>query len=188
MKTTEAVEPQVSDKKSGQNILFVLSVTLFVIVCSVSAFLFFENMRLSSSIEANKNEIATYENSIEKIKSDKKIIAAELVATNRADIATTVKMGEVQKYLSELLDISRKYKMMFSGFSYNNGKVATSAVSIPETVLSGDDGVKKISRLIKDYRTGTGYLFQLSPLLSISGYEQKRVFSLEFNIAPLPPK
>lgn len=84
--------------------------------------------------------------------------------------------------------MSRKYKMIFSGFSYTNGKITTSAVSMAETVLSGDDGVRKISRLVKDYRTGTGSLFQLSPVLSISGYEQKRSFSLEFNVGNVSQK
>ncbi|MDD5376699.1 MAG: hypothetical protein PHH16_01140 [Candidatus Gracilibacteria bacterium] len=182
MKTTMEQESKTPDKKSSKNTILVLSTTLFAIVCAISAFLFFENMRLSASIEANKNEIAEYTSSIEKIKSDKKVIAAELVANNKSDILGTIKASEAQRYIEELLNISKKYKMIFSGFSYENGKISTSAVSIPETVLVGDDGVKKISTFIKDYRTGTGLLFRLSPVLSISGYEQKRTFSIEFNV------
>lgn len=178
----ETIEQKDLDKKSRLDALLILSATLFAIVCAISAFLFFENMRLSSSIEANKNEIAHYIRSIEKIKSDKKIIAAELVTGNKSAIQNAIKVSEVQTYINELQSISKKYKMIFSGFSYENGKIITSAVSIPETVLVGDDGVKKISHLVRDYRTGTGYIFQLAPVLSISGYEQKRSFSLEFNV------
>lgn len=172
------------DKKSSPDILLMLSATLFAIIFIISTFLFFDNKILSSSIEANKTEIIQYTASIEKIKSDKKIIAAELVTNNKSDILGTIKVSEVQNYINELQNVSRKYKMIFSGFSYVNGKITTSAVSMAETVLSGDDGVRKISRLVKDYRTetGTGYLFQLSPILSVSGYEQKRSFSLEFNV------
>lgn len=161
---------------------------LFAIVCAISAFLFFENMKLSASIEANRNETAKYADSIEKIKSDKKNIAAELVANNKSEIRNTIKTSEVQRYIDELVNVSRKYKMLFSGFSYENGKITTSAVSIPETVLAGEDGVKKISNLIRDYRTGSGSIFNLSPVLSISGYEQKRTFSIEFNVANIPKK
>lgn len=182
MRTATEQESQIPDRKPTQGAFLMLSATLFAIICAISAFLFFENMRLSASIEANKNEIAEYTSSIEKIKGDKKVIAAELVANNKSEIENTIKASEVQRYIDELLGVSKKYKMIFSGFSYENGKIATSAVSMPETVLSGDDGVKKISRLIKDYRTATGSLFQLAPVLSISGYEQKRTFSIEFNV------
>lgn len=135
MKTMEQ-ESQASDKKSSQGAFLMLSVTLFAIVCAISAFLFFENMKLSASIEANKNEIAEYTSSIEKIKSDRKVIAAELVANNKSEIQRAIKASEVQRYIDELLGVSKKYKMIFSGFSYENGKIATSAVSMPETVLS----------------------------------------------------
>jgi len=182
MRTTETVEQNEDAGTNGQNTLLVLSATLFIIVCIVSTFLFIQNRGLDRSIEANRNDIVTYTNSIEKIKSDKKIVAAELVTANKSEILETIRVNEVQKYITEVLDISRNYKLLFSGFSYKNGKISTSAVSIPETVLVGDDGVKKISHLVRDYRTGTGYIFQLAPVLSISGYEQKRSFSLEFNV------
>lgn len=193
MKTTEPVEQekieqQRLNKKPNQGTLLVSSVILFSIVCAISAFLFFENMRLSRSIESNQNEVMTYTSSIEKIKSDKKIIAAELVTNNKSAILETIKASEVQRYIDELLMVSKNYKLIFSGFSYQNGKISTSAVSMPETVLAGDDGVKKISQLVRDYRTGTGLLFQLSPVLSVSGYEQKRTFSIEFNVAKTPQK
>lgn len=186
--TTEKMDQQNTDKKSGPGAPLILSVILFAIVCAISAFLFFENMRFSDSIEANKNDIATYTSNIEKIQSDRKNIAAELVSNNKSEILATIKANEAQVYITELLNISKKYKMIFSGLSYANGKITTSAVSIPETVLAGDDGVKKVSNLVRDYRTGTGLLFRLAPVLSISGYEQKRTFSLEFNVAALSQK
>lgn len=188
MKTMTEQELKVPEEKSTHNIFFILSITLFTIVCTISTFLFLQNSNLSSSIEASRNEITEYTNSIEKIKSDKKIIAAELIADNKSEILRTIKASEAQLYISELLDISKKYKMIFSGFSYENGKISTSAVSNAETILAGDDGITKISRFIKDYRTGTGLLFQLSPVLSISGYEQKRNFSIEFNVNNVPHK
>lgn len=186
--TAGSIESKEPGKKANQNTMLVLSATLFAIVCAISAFLFFENMRLASSIEANKNEITEYTNSIRKIQSDRKIIASELVTNNKPTILGAIKTSEVQTYIDQLLSVSKKYKMIFSGFSYKNGKIATSAISMPETVLAWDDGVKKISNLVRDYRTGTGSLFQLAPVLSISGYEQKRTFSLEFSVASVPQK
>jgi uncharacterized membrane protein len=182
--TTESIESQELelDTKKERNAFLIFSTVIFAIICAVSLFLFFENKSLSSSIEANNTEIVNYTNSIEKMKNDKKIMAAELVMSNKSEILNSIKRSEAQTYINELMDISRKYKMIFSGFSYENGKITTSAVAIPETVLAKDDGVTKISHLIRDYRTGTGYIFQLSPVLSISGYEQKRSFSIEFNV------
>lgn len=187
MKTNDTTDQKEKgqDNKSHPGAFLVLSGVLFATVCAVSAFLFFENMSLSGSIEANKAETLKYTSSIEKIKSDKKNIAAELVANNKSEIISTIKKNEAQKYVKEVLDTAKKYKLMFSGFAYENGKVSTAAVSVPETVLAGDDGVKKISAFIKDYRTatiGSGSIFNLSPILSISGHEQKRTFSIEFNV------
>lgn len=182
MTTTELPQEELN-KKQKKDIFLIFSVILFSIICAISAFLFFENMMLTSSIEANKAETVNYVNSIEKLKSDKKIIAAELVMNNKTEILDAIKRSEAQSHINELIDISRKYKIIFSGFSYENGKITTVATSIPETVLAKDDGVTKISHLVRDYRTGTGYIFHLSPVLSISGYEQKRTFSLEFNVS-----
>ena len=70
MRTTETVEQNEDAGTNGQNTLLVLSATLFIIVCIVSTFLFIQNRGLDRSIEANRNDIVTYTNSIEKIKSD----------------------------------------------------------------------------------------------------------------------
>lgn len=107
-------EIDVSKKKSNIDIFLVLSGTLFASICAASAFLFFENSSLSRAIEAGKNDITNYTIGIEKIKSDKNIIAAELVANNKSEILATIKKSEAQTYIKELEDISKKYKMMFS--------------------------------------------------------------------------
>ncbi len=184
--TTEQIAQQKSDKQSTQSILLITSATLFAIICAISTFLFFENMRLTSVIEKAQADSSQYTTSIEKIKSDKKVIAAELVTNNKTTILQYIKRSEAQVYITELTNIARKYKMIFTGFSYENGKVTTSAVSIPETILAGDDGIRKISQFIGDYRTGSGSIFQLAPVLTVSGYEQKRNFSIEFSVANTP--
>ncbi len=45
-------------KKPERDFLLIFSGALFLIVSTISAFLFFENMNLGHSIEINKNEIA----------------------------------------------------------------------------------------------------------------------------------
>ncbi len=114
----------------------ILSGSLFALVCALSLFFFFENNSLSRAIDADKAEIAGYTSSIEKIKSDSNIIRAELVANNKSELVSMIKRSEAQRYITELRDIGMKYKMMFSGFSYANGKISTAAVSIPERVLA----------------------------------------------------
>ncbi|OIP54539.1 hypothetical protein AUK10_00660 [Candidatus Gracilibacteria bacterium CG2_30_37_12] len=184
--TTEQLAQQKSDKQSTQSMLLIASATLFAIICAISTFLFFENMRLTSAIEKAQADSSQYATSIEKIKSDKKIIAAELVTNNKSTILQDIKKNEAQTYISELISIARNYKMIFTGFSYENGKITTSATSIPETILAGDDGIRKISQFIGDYRTGSGSIFQLAPVLTVSGHEQKRNFSIEFNVTNTP--
>gem|GEM_PF-5233031 len=168
-------------KASGSTFLITSGIIL-AIVLALSTFLFLENNNLSRSIETAKSESERYDESIAKLKSDKKIIAAELVKTNQADIMKNIRAGEVQKYISELIALSRKYKINLSGFNYSNGKISTAATAIAETTLATDDAVKKISTLVRDYRTGSGLLFSLSPVTSISGYEQKRLFGMDFTV------
>lgn len=136
MKTPTQAEENMVEPTSHPNFLLILSSALFAIVCAVTLFFFFENSSLSRAIEANKSESAGYTNSIEKIKSDSNIIRSELVENNMPELVTTIKRGEAQRYVTELQNIGMKYKMMFSGFSYANGKVSTAAVSIPERVLA----------------------------------------------------
>ena len=186
MKTTTPNQEVVWENKSRPDILLIVSSVLFTAVCAISLFFFFTNMKLVDSIEANKSEIARYKTSIEKMKSDTNTIRAELIMSNKSNILEAIQKSAVQRYINELRDISTKYKMMFSGFSYSNGKITTAAVAIPEKVLAGEDGIKKISELIKDYRTQDSLLFKLAPVLSVSGYEQKRTFSIEFNVAAKP--
>lgn len=181
--TTEQIAQEKSNKQSTQSILFIASAGIFLIISILSILLFLENVRLTSGIEKAQVDSAQYLANIEKIKSDKKIIAAELVTNNKSTIVQAIKKSEAQLYISELTNIARKYKMIFTGFSYENGKVTTSAVSIPETVLVGEDGIRKISQFIGDYRTGSGSIFDLAPVLTVSGHEQKRNFSIEFNVA-----
>ena len=175
-------------KKYNPWVFLTFSAILFIAISIISTVFFFKNSSLSKSIVANNEDIVQYNNSIEKIKSDKNNIRAELTINNKSEILATIKANEAQSYIIELHDISKKYKMIFSGFSYGNGKVTTSATSIPETVLAMDDGVKKISSFIKDYRTEPGLLFDLSPILSISWYEQKRLFSIQFNSTNISKK
>jgi hypothetical protein len=102
------------NKKSNIDIFLLVSATLFAIICIASAFLYFESRNLSASIEINKSDIINYTNSIEKIRSDKNIIAAELVANNKSEIVRNIKANEAQVYIKELQDIAKKYKMIFS--------------------------------------------------------------------------
>lgn len=187
MKTMASEEQKNEETPTRPDAFLIASIMLFAIVCAISTFLFFDNTRLANSIEANQNETIGYINSIEKIKSSGNIAKAELVTANKPGILSIIQQHEAQRYITELRDISAKYKMMFSGFSYTNGKIATSAVAIPERVLVGEDGMKKISDFVRDYRTGTGLLFQLAPVLSVSGYEQKRSFSIDFSVATSAP-
>jgi hypothetical protein len=99
-------------------------------------FFYFKNDQLAASIAANKAQILSYEQSIEKIQSNKKIIAAELVANNKPGILMAIKASAVQNYINELQDISKKYKLMFSGFSYEYGKISTSATASPERITA----------------------------------------------------
>lgn len=174
--------PETNETQASGSTFLITSGIILAVVLALSTFLFLENNNLTRSIETAKTESERYDESIAKLKSDKKIIAAELVKTNQADIVKKIHAGEVQKYISEIIAISRKYKINFAGFSYSNGKISTSATAIAETTLATDDAAKKISTLVRDYRTGSGLLFSLNPVTSISGQEQKRMFGIDFTV------
>lgn len=185
MQTLEQTKEILSNKESRSGMFLMLSSILFILICVISLFLFFGNMFMTRTIEANKNEVAEYMSSIEKIKTDSNIVRAELVANNKDALVATIQKNKAQKYITELRNISAKYQMMFSWFSYSNGHITTAAVAVPERTLAWEDGIKKITNFIQDYRNDNKFIFQLAPILSISGYEQRRMFSIEFNIAPI---
>ena len=139
----ETIEQKDLDKKSRLDVLLILSATLFAIVCAISAFLFFENMRLSSSIEANKNEIVHYISSIEKIKSDKKASSLFL----KDNHAIMKNLGEFKEIKGLLEGHARKY------YWQQNGYFETEVLTIGNFINQAKDLIKNdidLIRLIKN--------------------------------------
>lgn len=183
MKTIDVrTSPETEMVQVPRKTFLIPSMILLAIVCAISAFFYIENIRLNSSIKVNGDKSVDYTASIEKLKNDSRIKRADTVTANKDDIMASVRLSEAQRYIAEMINISRKYKIGFNGFSYQNGKISTTATALADATVASDDGVKKVTNFIRDYRTMTGSLFILDPVTSVSGYEQKRDFPVGFTV------
>ena len=169
-------------KKTIGNVSLTISGIIFAVVLASSIFLVVENTKIANEISTTQGEIAAFDANITKLQSDRNIMAAELLTANQAEIEQSIQKSEAQRYISELLNIAKKYKIDFSGFSYSNGKITTSATALTDALTGSGDAIAKVSNLIRDYRTGTGSIFNLDPVVSVSGFEQKRMLPVEFSV------
>lgn len=159
----------------------IFSSLILAIVLATSVYLFIENRSLTSEIDKVKTESASYDQSIALGKADHAVMAAEIIQNAKTALDQTIRATEAQRYISELLNISRKYRIDFSGFSFANGKISSAATSSLDTLSGTGDSVTKISALIRDYRTATGAtIFHLDPVTGVAGIEQRRSFQTDF--------
>ena len=162
------------------NVPLIVSGSLFALMLAMSIFLFFGNHSLTTDISNITAENSTYDASIAKLKNDPRIAAAELIGGTQSEILRNIRTSEAQRYTSELENIAKKYKINFTGFSYQGGKISTAAAALASSANPTGDAIEKVSKIIGDYRSGSGSIFRLSPVTTVSGQEQERLFPIEF--------
>lgn len=169
-----------STKKDPGSIYFYISIWLFTIVLISSIYLYISNLSLAKNIENTRNTIVEYQDQITSLKNDNSIMAYGIVKSAMPDIEKNILKSQVYTYVDELGLISKKYKIDFSGFSYQDGNISTSATS--EAGTDKKDAVEKISSFIKDYRDTNNNLFILNPIAGINWDYSKRDFQVEFSV------
>lgn len=181
--TQVAEENVISTEKAGASkASLVVSSVLLATVLSASAFLFFANQSATNEIGQLKSTGQAYDASIAKLNSSHNIAAAESIQNNITELQRNIRTSEAQRYITELRNISKTFRINFNGFSYDGGKITTAATALGETTVMTEDAIAKVSKLIGYYRTSTGSVFELGPVVSVSGQEQRRSFPIEFSV------
>ncbi len=182
-----ASKPQEISPKSTANLPTILAFTLLLGVLVITGFLYFRSMTLESERTTIMREMAEKQKSIDMLKVDPKVRAAEIFSLNKGTIEKTITASNAANFVRELERIhADENNLTFNGFNYSAGKITSSVTSFKGI---DDDAVRKVIRLIRGYRDGStnsssGSLarFELSPITSVSGKNDKRSISVEFNV------
>lgn len=157
-----------------------ISAILFTLVIIASIYLYISNLNLWKDIEKAKSDIAGFQDQITKLENNSDILAYNTVKMAIPEIEKNILASQVYIYIDELKLISKKYSLDFSGFSYQDWKISTSAVA---NLTKEKDSVEKISRLIKDYRDENKNMFVLNPVNNINWDYLKRSFEISFELS-----
>ena len=176
---------EITPKKS-LNISTVLAFSFLIFIGLLTAFLYFRTLTLDTQVSTITKNIAEKQASIDKLKADPKVRAAEIFALNKSSIEKTIASSNAANYVRELERIhAEESNITFNGFLYSAGKVTSSV-----TAFKGidDDAVRKIISLIRGYRdgstnsaSGTIVKLDLKPITNVVGKTDKRSISVEFN-------
>ncbi|EKE28573.1 MAG: hypothetical protein ACD_3C00043G0012 [uncultured bacterium (gcode 4)] len=165
----------------GKNTYFIVSIILLVAVICVSVFLWFLNSNLEKQISESNLKIIEYTKQVDELKLNNEIAAYDIILENKSDIINSIEKSKAQVYLTEVLNLSKKYKMMFTGFSFNWETISTSADYINKDAK--DDAIAWVSNFIKDFRTSDQNMFILKPISSVAWDSLKKSFEVTFEIS-----
>ncbi|EKE30135.1 MAG: hypothetical protein ACD_2C00038G0012 [uncultured bacterium (gcode 4)] len=165
---------------SGKNTYFIISIVLLIIVIAISAILWFINSSTQKQISESNLKISEYSKQVEELKSNNEIAAYDIIFANKQDILKSIEKSKAQIYLTEVMSLSKKYKMVFSWFTFDWNAVNTNAVYNNKDAK--DDAIAWVSSFIKDFRTWTESIFSLSPIASVAWDSLKRSFGITFEL------
>ncbi|MDD2516139.1 MAG: hypothetical protein PHF46_01480 [Candidatus Gracilibacteria bacterium] len=164
-----------------QKVFTFFSIFLIVTIVVLSTVLFISNSAKEGQLNSAKETTENYIKQIEVLKNDKYILAYNIVSQAKESIDLEITKSSVGKYLQEFERISKNNPLIsFAGFSYNNGKITTTASAEGR---DDKDAVFNITRFIKKSREDKESPFILEPITTISGDEKNRIFMpVEFTI------
>jgi len=171
---------EVESPKTKIPLATILSGVFLLVVLALTGLFYYQSTSLDAQIEVEKKRSQEYQDSIVALKSDPAVQASEVLKQAKPEIIKSITNSVASNYIRELDRIHRDYLIQFSGFAYQPGHITTSVTA--EKGLS-DDAIRKVIKLIGDYRTNTysGSLM-LSPVTSVSGDADKRSFGVDFKI------
>ncbi|MCK9272338.1 hypothetical protein M0P65_02215 [Candidatus Gracilibacteria bacterium] len=166
--------------KGKSGVYLTISTILFTLVIIASIYLYITNLNLTKDLEKAKSDITGFQDQITKLEDNSEILAYNTVKSAMPEIEKNILASQAYIYIDELKSISKKYSLDFSGFSYQEGKISTSAMA---SLTKEKDAVEKISRFIKDYRDENKNMFILNPVSNISGDYLKRSFEISMQLS-----
>ena len=121
---------------------------------------------------------------ISALSKDHTVVAYQTYTAAKQEVQDEFTDAQVQRYISEYQAIARNYRLRFSGFSYQNGALVTSA----QAQSGSGDSIGDVSNFIHDFRVGSGSkLFTLNPVTAVGGSAQMRTLSVGFSVRGAAP-
>jgi len=171
--------------KYGSMIYVSFAVAAAVIL--VTGYFYWQNSQLDSRIAEVQAKTQEYQSRIDVLKKDPIVRAGELFSGQRDVIAKAIAKSNAATYVREMDRIQKDFGIYFDGFSFAQGKITTALIA--QKGLD-TDAVQKIIKFIGAYRapkkadalSGSGNLFDLSPVYNVTGDEEKRNISVQFTV------
>ncbi len=173
--------------KSTTGILYVVSIIIASLVLFLTAYFYWENSQMDSKIAEANAKTQEYQTKIEVLKNDPDIRAGQLFATQKDNISESITKSNAAVYIRELDKIEKENGFFFNGFNFSMNKIST-AVTAQKGIDT--DAIQKFIKFIATYRnpqkpgsaSETGSIFLLSPILMVSGDEDKRSISVDLTV------
>ena len=173
-------ETPVASSGGSTKLLPIFAYLILALVIGATIGLFFLGKNVDHQIAVSDRLTAEYQTQIDTLKKEPLLQGAEILARSKDEIKKNITRSNPATALRELDRIHKDYAIQFTGFSLAKD-VITSSVSASRGLE--DDAIRKIVKLIGDYRDGTASgSFLLEPVLSVSGDETKRSFGIQFKL------
>lgn len=167
-------------QKKSFNPYLIISTILFIAVISASSFLYLINKDIENKINESNSNISNFTNKIDTLKNSNEVVAYDIIKSNKKDIEMNIDRSKVSKYMTEFINVSKKYKMLFTGFTFDWKKVNTQAAYINKNLNS--DAMDWVIKFIEEFRDWKNDTFNLDPVFTVSWDTTKRAFTIGFNI------
>ncbi|MDD2745755.1 MAG: hypothetical protein PHU93_04415 [Candidatus Gracilibacteria bacterium] len=172
--------------KPKNGLMFTLSLVMVIGVASATAYLYWQNSKMDTKIAEIQMKTQEYQTKIELLKKDPIVRSGEIFFGQKENMSKAIDKSNAAVYIREMDKIEKDFGFYFNGFTFSQDKIST-GVSAQKGLDT--DAVQKLIKFIASYRTppkpgmtGSGSPFELSPVLSVSGDEEKRNISVEFTV------
>lgn len=170
----------IKPKVWNSNIYLTISLILFILVSAVSWILWTMQNKLQKDIQISNDKIVSFDKKIGELKKDNEIAAYDIVISSEQEISKNIEASQAQKYITEVISLGKKYKLMFSGFTYDWDNINSMATTNNKD--NSTDSILVVSNFIKDFRTIWNPVFSLDPISSVTWDALKRTFDVTLKI------
>lgn len=131
---------------------------------------------LDRSIVEREKDIAMVDTQIQTASADRKIILAQILATNTIRPSIDV-AGLVKEFQSAAATANVRLK----GFSVVNDTISTTLIATEGDPMIHPDPASTIIKMMREYALGQKY-FELEPIASLTGDAKSRSTSVQFKV------
>ncbi len=165
-----------NDQKSYK--MMNISIILFVVVLVITVWMYFYNGSIISKINTIQGDITRITTEIKKVNEDEKIKLYTLITANSLYLQKYKDLSQIPVFINNVSDLSRKYRVLFSWFSYSQGQIVSNAKTQNDAVSLAST---KTKNFLEYFRKKDDNIFWLLPVTSFSGQETIE-FSIKFEV------